>query len=122
MIYFLMRAIEEYHWNYSFFVFFSMILNYLSLDQLFRHSPATFHSLLYSSFGAFLVVLACAGSIAVLCGWGKRPPAILKYLAFLVGIFLYLLKTILVIPLANIAIVSIIPQISKNLNIEVSVQ
>lgn len=40
MVYFLMRdQNQQYHWNYSFIGYFSMALNFISLDSLFKNHP-----------------------------------------------------------------------------------
>ena len=113
IIYFLMRGIEGFHWDFSFFVFFSAFLNFISLDQLFRSRPELFIPIFYTTFMGLVGVLIASIVIALTCGWGKKPNFIVRIFIILVSSFFYLVKTVLIIPLLNIALVSIIPFVAR---------
>ena len=91
IIYFLMRAINnEYHWNFSFLVFVSMFLNFVSVDQLFKSSPELFKPIFYGLVIVIVVVYLMAILISGMSGWGKRPPFIIKLFAQILSTFCYL--------------------------------
>ena len=117
LIYFLMRGINEYHWDFSFFVFFSVFLNLISLDQLFRSSPSLFIPIFYAVFIIVLLILVLALAISVNSGWSKKSPSLVKFFTPIVCTFLYLFKTVLLIPILDIVLIAIIPSIASNLQI-----
>lgn len=112
MIYFVMRPLDGYHWDYSFMVFFSVFLKIISLDQLFRSNPAIFIPVFYTSFVTITIILVLAALVAANSGWSKKAPFLVKFVTPVVCTFLYLFKTVLVIPVLNVVFVSIIPSIS----------
>lgn len=107
-----MRAIDsEYHWDFSFIVFVSVFLNLISLDQLFQSNPTIFLPIFYGTFSLILIITVLAIVISANSGWSKRTPFMVKFFTPVVCTFLYLLKTILIIPILDIILISLIPSI-----------
>ena len=50
-------------------------------------------------------------------GWGKKVPNIVRYFIPIVSIFLFLLKTVLIIPILNLICISNGPAIAQELGI-----
>ena len=118
IIYFLMRAIDSYHWDFSFFVFVSVFLNFISIDQLFRNNPQLFRPIFFSLLVLVVLILVMGVLVAIFSGWGKKPPFIIKLFAQILCYFCYLQKTVLFIPLHTIAFISILPAAANGLNID----
>lgn len=118
IIYFLMRGINEYHWDFSFIVFISVFLNMISIDQLLRSTPSLFILIFYAAFIVIVIILVLSVIISVTSGWGTKSSFVAKFCSPIVSTFLYLFKTILVIPILDIALVALIPSVASNLNIQ----
>ena len=120
IIYFLMRAIEEYHWNFSFLVFVSVFLNFISLDQFFISNPSLFRPVFYGFLIVMVLVFLLAILVSVFSGWGKKPPLFIRLVAQFLCFFCYMEKTVLFIPIKTVTFIAVIPAAARNLNIEPS--
>ena len=123
MVYFLMRdANQENHWNYSVVGYFSIVLNLISLDSLLAKNPGFFSSVLFFAVSCFLAILLLSIIVAWNSGWGKKVHFIVKLSTPAIYIFLYLMKTILVLPISILIAISILPQAAQSYNITLPVQ
>lgn len=124
IIYFLMRPITEIHWNFSFLSFFSIAVNTISVDELIKNHPEFFQSILYlclAVFVAIAILLLLVSTKKVETNEAKISQLVKGCASILAGAIMAL-KTILIIPIANIIIVSITPSIAKQLNVSLSLQ
>jgi hypothetical protein len=118
IIYFCMRAHNGvYHWDYSVISFFSMLLNFISIDQHIISEPTFFHPILLALAVVLLLLVALAALVARFSGWGKKVPTVVKLATSILNYFLYLFKTILIIPIMIIVLVAIVPSITDSLKI-----
>ena len=117
IMYFLMRAVHDYHWDFSFLVFFNIFLNHISWDQLFKLYPSIFLPTFYSVMVMLFIIVAMMVIITKYAGWGKQIPNWVKPLVSIVGIFFFMFKTVLIIPLLNIICIANGPSIAKELGI-----
>ena len=123
MVYFLMRdANQENHWNYSVVGYFSIVLNLISLDSLLAKNPGFFSSVLFFAVSCFLAIFLLSIIVAWNSGWGKKVHFIVKLSTPAIYIFLYLMKTILVLPISILIAISILPQAAQSYNITLPVQ
>jgi hypothetical protein len=111
------RVTSDYHWDFSFAVYGSVILNVISLDHLFKLMPEIFMPLLLGAFAVVLGMLVMGVAIARSTGWGQSAPCVVRCFIPIVCLFCYLLKTVLFIPLLNIVIVAVVPSIAQELKI-----
>lgn len=117
MTYFLMRAFGSYHWNYSVVGYFSMLLNFISLDQLFRNTPSLFAPILIASLVIFIVMVSLSIIVSFHSGWGKKSHYLIKFATSVLYVFLYFLKTILIIPILNIIFIALLPTLAQDYQI-----
>jgi hypothetical protein len=123
MIYFLMRdANQENHWNYSVVGYFSIVLNLISLDSLLAKNPSFFSSALFFAVSCFLTIFILSIIVAWNSGWGKKVLFIVKIWTPAIYIFLYLMKTILVLPISILIAISILPQAAQSYSISFPIQ
>lgn len=115
-----MRRLGYYHWDISFFRFLSLTLNALSIDQIFRTNPELFSPFLLLTLLALVIILILALTISQLGGWRQNTSSEPIQCSGGISVFLYLFKTILFIPLANIVIISIIPSVAESFSIDIS--
>lgn len=119
MVYFLMRSRnQDYHWNYSVVGYFSMAINLISLDSLFKSDPGLFSTVLLIGASGFFAIMLLSVLVAWYSGWGEKTPFIIKLSTPVLYIFFYLLKTILIIPILTLILISIVPQASQSYNID----
>jgi hypothetical protein len=121
IIYFLMRAVDSQHWNISLISSFTTILSHLSVDHYLQNDPELFQPMVYISLGMFVGMVILVVWIAFQAGWRKMDPLHVGYAGTINGLFLFTFKTILVLPLTNLALVVVSPSIAQSLNIHLGV-
>ncbi len=117
LIYFVMRAQNSYHWNFSFISYLSIFINYTVADSNIRMSNAIFDPLLNVIAVSLFLVITLGFVIGVQAGWGKKMPLAIKILIPLLNMLLYLFKYIFTIPTLQVIFICLSPKALKTLDI-----
>jgi len=113
IMYFVMRSVSAYHWDFSFVAYFSITLNFISLDNIIRTNPMFFAPALFIMTGIMLVMIILGVIVGIRAGWGEKVPLLVKIATPILNFFLYLFKTILAIPILVVILISLLPAISR---------
>ena len=120
IIYYLMRAVQQTHWNYSFLTFFNVLIKHLTLDRFFSHDQQIFASIFISFFVVTVLVTATAICIGFKAGWGKDNSGLVKVFTPFLSVILFMIKTILFIPMANLLCIANVPSVAHSVNVELT--
>lgn len=112
LVYIFLRSVNEYQWNFSSMAYVSVLLNFMSLDNILRNNPAIFVAVLLCAIAIMSVMVGLGVIVGVYAG-EERVPTMVRVAIPILNLFLYLFKTVLAIPLLVIALISLVPQISN---------
>jgi hypothetical protein len=113
LTYFVMRSVSDYHWNFSFVAYFSILLNFISLDNIIRTNPAFFAPALFIIAGIMFVMIILGVLVALRAGRGEKVSLLVKIGTPILNLFLYLFKTILAIPVLIVTLIGLVPKITS---------
>ena len=120
LTYFVMRSVSDYHWNFSFVAYFSVLLNFISLDNIIRTYPSSFTPALFIISAIMLFIIILAVIVAVRAERGEKVPLLVKIGTPILNLFFYLFKTVLAIPVLVVTLMSLVPKITNLYDITIS--